>query len=122
MKKYSDKELKEFETLLQEKLAGALKEMKYFETELNRSQSNDTEDTGSKFINTEDAESFAAREQMSQMATRQQQYIKHLKDALKRIENKSYGICRETGKLISKERLRAVPHATLSIGAKKGSK
>ena len=83
---------------------------------------NGTSDTSAKFNNIEDGVDMMEKEYLTQMASRQIQFIKHLENALIRIENKTYGICRETGKLISKERLKAVPHATLSIEAKNRKK
>lgn len=80
------------------------------------------DDSDARFKGLEDGTSTSEREYLSQMASRQIQYIGHLEKAMIRIENKTYGICRETGRLISKERLRAVPHATLSIEAKQGGK
>ena len=78
-----------------------------------------TEDTENRYMNMEDGSGAMEREQLAQLASRQIQFINHLEKALMRIENKTYGICRVTGKLIDKARLRAVPHATLSIEAKK---
>lgn len=82
------------------------------------SESNDTEDTSPTFKVLEEGASTLSKEEAGKLAQRQLKFIEHLEAALVRIENKTYGICRETGKLISKERLRAVPHATLSIDAK----
>ncbi len=116
--RYSDKELLEFKNLIDEKLDAARQELKYLNDQINRKDDNGTDDTENKFGSIEDGSVAMEREYMSQMATRQSTYIDHLEKALMRIDNKTYGICRVTGKLIDKERLRAVPHATLSIEAK----
>ena len=87
---------------------------------IDHSGDNDTEDTSPTFKVMEEGASVLSKEESGRLAQRQQQFMSHLENALIRIENKSYGICRETGELIPKERLRAVPHATLSIGAKEG--
>ncbi|MEZ5013935.1 MAG: TraR/DksA C4-type zinc finger protein [Chitinophagales bacterium] len=117
--RYSDDELKEFEDLIVGKLEAARNELKYLQEQISRS-SEIGDDSDARFKGLEDGTSTSEREYLSQMASRQIQYIGHLEKALVRIKNKTYGICRETGKLISKERLRAVPHATLSIEAKQG--
>ncbi len=91
-------------------------------TGLNNSDGNDVSDTSPTFKVMEEGASTLGKEETGQLAQRQMKFIQHLQAALVRIENKTYGICRETGKLIPKERLRAVPHATLSIEAKEGSK
>ena len=116
--RYSDKELLEFKNLIDEKLESARQELKYLNDQINRKDDNGTDDTENKFGSIEDGSVAMEREYMTQMATRQATYIDHLEKALMRIDNKTYGICRVTGKLIDKERLRAVPHATLSIEAK----
>ena len=116
--RYSDKELLEFKNLISEKLESARQELKYLNDQINRKDDNGTDDTENKFGSIEDGSVAMEREYMTQMATRQATYIDHLEKALMRIDNKTYGICRVTGKLIDKERLRAVPHATLSIEAK----
>ena len=116
--RYSDKELLEFKNLIDEKLDGARKELKYLQDQINRKDDNGTDDTENKFGSIEDGSVAMEREYLTQMASRQAAYIDHLDKALLRIQNKTYGICRVTGKLIDKERLRAVPHATLSIEAK----
>ncbi len=118
-KRYSDKELHEFRELVVGKLEVARNELKYLQEQISRS-SEMGDDSDARFKGLEDGTSTSEREYLSQMASRQIQYIGHLEKAMIRIENKTYGICRETGKLISKERLRAVPHATLSIEAKQG--
>lgn len=116
--RYSDSELAEFKIILEDKLAKSKVELKYYQDQLNKGTSNGTDDTLSRF-SIEDGQGNAEREYFAQMISRQTQFITHLSKALQRVENKTYGICRDTGKLISKERLRAVPHATLSIDAKK---
>lgn len=116
--RYSDSELQEFKELITEKLENSRNELKYLQEQINRS-SDIGDDSDTRFSGLEDGSATMEREYLNQMASRQLQYIQHLEKALVRIENKTYGICRETGKLISPERLRAVPHATLSIEAKK---
>ncbi len=117
--RYNDDELAEFRELIVGKLETSRSELKYLQEQISRS-SEMGDDSDARFKGLEDGTSTSEREYLSQMASRQIQYIGHLEKALIRIENKTYGICRETGKLISKERLRAVPHATLSIEAKTG--
>ncbi len=119
--RYSDQELQEFKDLIMQKLESARKELSYLQDQISNA-GNGTSDTSAKFNGIEDGVDMMEKEYLTQMASRQIQFIKHLENALIRIENKTYGICRETGKLISKERLRAVPHATLSIEAKKRKK
>ena len=116
--RYSDKELQEFKDLILEKLEAAKAEVKYLNDQINRKDDNGTDDTENKFATMEDGSATMEREYLTQMSARQAQYIDHLEKALIRIENKTYGICRVTGKLIEKDRLRAVPHATLSMEAK----
>jgi len=120
--RYSDSELQEFEELISKKLESARKELKYLQEQINHSDETGADDMDHKFMGMEDGASTQEKEYLNQMASRQIQYINHLEKAMIRIKNQSYGICRETGKLISKERLRAVPHATLSIEAKKAAK
>jgi RNA polymerase-binding transcription factor DksA len=117
--RYSDEELAEFRELINKKLENAKSELKYLQEQISRSSELGGDDDA-RFKGIEDGTMHSEREYLSQMASRQIQYISHLEKALVRIENKTYGICRETGKLISKERLRAVPHATLSMEAKAG--
>lgn len=112
--RYSDEELAEFRVLIEQKLDEAKKQLDYYRKQLTELADN----PDSKVKNLEDGTGSAEREQITQLATRQENLIAHLENALLRIDNKVYGICRKTGKLISKERLRAVPHATLSIEAK----
>ncbi len=115
--RYSDAELVEFKELITDKLENSRNELKYLQEQINRS-GDIGDDSDTKFSGLEDGSATMEREYLNQMASRQIQYIQHLEKALVRIENKTYGICRDTGKLISAERLRAVPHATLSIEAK----
>ena len=110
--RYSDEELQEFKEILLSKLEKARKELEFYQEQI-RSESDDA-----KYSGLEDGTMTMERENLNQMASRQIKFIQHLEKALVRIENKTYGICRETGKLISKARLKAVPHATLSIEAK----
>ncbi|MBP3353092.1 MAG: TraR/DksA family transcriptional regulator [Bacteroidales bacterium] len=114
--RYSDEELEEFKVLIKEKLEDAYK---YYNS-LKESivNSDDTSDTSPTFKVLEEGATTLNKEEAGQLAQRQMKFIQHLEAALIRIENKTYGICRETGKLIPKERLRAVPHATLSVDAK----
>lgn len=114
--RYSDSELTEFRELIQKKLDTAKKELNYLQGLITRKDEGDMED--GRYMTMEDGSMSMEREQLSQMASRQIQFIDHLEKAIMRIENKTYGICRVTGKLIDKARLRAVPHATLSIEAK----
>jgi RNA polymerase-binding transcription factor DksA len=114
--RYSDSELTEFRELIQKKLDTAKKELAYLQGLITRKDEGDMED--GRYMTMEDGSMSMEREQLSQMASRQIQFIDHLEKALMRIESKTYGICRVTGKLIDKARLRAVPHATLSIEAK----
>jgi len=116
--RYSDRELMEFKNLIDEKLEAARNELKYLNDQINRKGDNGTDDTENKFSTMEDGAVAMEREYLTQMAARQAQYMDHLEKALIRIQNKTYGICRVTGKLIDKDRLRAVPHATLSMEAK----
>ena len=116
--RYSDEELAEFKELILQKLDKARKDYEILKSAITMSGSNDTEDTSPTFKVLEEGASTLSKEEAGKLAQRQQKFIQHLEAALVRIENKTYGICRETGKLIAKERLRAVPHATLSIDAK----
>jgi RNA polymerase-binding transcription factor DksA len=112
--KYSDEELVEFKILISSKLKKAQEELQLYMSQLNDRANNDE----SKAKGLEDGIGTVELERMNTLAARQKKYIQHLENALIRIENKVYGICRESGKLIQKERLMAVPHATLSIAAK----
>jgi len=112
--RFSDEELEEFRVLIEGKLVKARKQLDFYLSQL----SSRADDPDSKIKGLDDGNSTAESERITQMAVRQRKHIQHLENALLRIKNKVYGICRVTGKLISKERLRAVPHATLSIEAK----
>ncbi|MBL7962635.1 MAG: TraR/DksA family transcriptional regulator [Flavobacteriales bacterium] len=116
--RYSDEELDEFKTIINRKLDEARKDYDLLKQTLANTDNNGTDDTSPSFKMIEDGSETLSREETAQLAARQEKFIKHLEDALLRIRNKTYGICRVTGKLISKERLRLVPHATLSIEAK----
>ncbi len=116
--RYNDAELQEFKELIQHKLDKAREDYEILKSAITQSESNDTQDTSPTFKVLEEGAATLSKEEAGRLATRQAKFIQHLQGALVRIENKTYGICRETGKLISKERLRAVPHATLSIEAK----
>lgn len=116
--RYSDEELLEFKKLLNKKLEEARADLSQLRKSLSYEDDNSTNDTASTFKMMEDGSETMSREETAQLAARQEKFITHLENALMRIENKTYGVCRVTGKLISKERLRVVPHATLSIDAK----
>lgn len=116
--RYSDDELGEFRDLINKKLDEARKDYELLKQTLANTDNNGTDDTSPSFKMIEDGSETLSREETAQLASRQEKFIKHLEDALLRIRNKTYGICRVTGRLISKERLRLVPHATLSIEAK----
>jgi len=118
--RYSDSELTEFRELIQRKLETAKKELGYLQGLITRKDEMGGDDTDNRYMTMEDGSLSMEREQLSQMASRQITFIDHLEKAMMRIENKTYGICRVTSKLIDKARLRAVPHATLSIEAKMG--
>lgn len=120
--RYSDEELKEFKELIQGKLKNAQEDYEVYKNSLTQSDGNDTQDTSPTFKVLEEGAATLSKEEAGKLAQRQQKFIQHLQAALVRIENKTFGICRETGKLIAKERLRAVPHATLSIDAKNNQK
>ncbi len=120
--RYSDEELAEFKEIILVKIERAKQDYELLRNTLTHENSNDIEDTSPTFKVLEEGATTLSREQTVQMAERQAQFIRHLEAALIRIENKTYGICRETGKLISKQRLLAVPHATLSIEAKLNQK
>jgi RNA polymerase-binding transcription factor DksA len=119
--RYSDSELLEFKELIQRKLEAAKKELSYLHGLITRKDEMGGDEGDNRYMTMEDGSLSMEREQLSQMASRQITFIDHLEKAIMRIENKTYGICRVTGKLIDKARLRAVPHATLSIEAKMGS-
>lgn len=116
--RYSDRELLIFKKLILEKLEKSKRDFEQLVSSVNNTGGNDTEDTAPTFNVLEEGASALSKEEAGQLALRQQKFIRSLEAALIRIENKTYGICRETGKLIPKERLFSVPHATLSIEAK----
>lgn len=116
--RYADAELDEFRQIINNKLEKAQKDYEMLRNGLTNLDSNDVMDTSPTFKVLEEGAATLSKEESGRLAQRQMKFIQHLQAALVRIENKTYGICRETGKLIPKERLRAVPHATLSIEAK----
>jgi len=116
--RYSDEDLKEFEDLILEKLEQARQDLDQLRRSLSHEDDNSTDDTSPTFKMMEDGSETMSREETAQLAARQEKFIHNLENALMRIKNKTYGVCRESGKLIAKERLRLVPHATLSIEAK----
>ncbi len=121
--RYNDEELAEFKQLIIQKLDKAKEDYELLKSAITQSDNNDTQDTSPTFKVLEEGAATLSKEEAGKLAQRQLKFIQHLQGALIRIENKTYGVCRETGKLIAKERLRAVPHATLSIEAKeKGAK
>ena len=117
-KRYSDKDLAEFKTLIQDKITSAKSDLKRLRDSITQGAGNGTNDTYSAFKAFEEGSETLSKESNSILAQRQEKFIRDLNNALIRIENKTYGICRVTGKLINKERLKLVPHATLSIEAK----
>ena len=116
--RYSDEELQEFREIIMEKLGKAREDYDILKSSITNEESNDITDTSPTFKVLEEGATTLSKEEAGRLAQRQFKFIQHLQAALVRIENKTYGICRETGKLIAKDRLRAVPHATLSIEAK----
>lgn len=116
--RYSDAELLEFKELILEKMQIAREELTALTRSLSSPNANGTDDTAGTYKTLEDGSATLEKEQINQLAARQKKFIENLEAALVRVENKTYGVCRETGKLIPKERLRAVPHATLSMEAK----
>lgn len=116
--RYSDSELAEFKAIIEEKLAQAQKDLEMIQETFMNDKTNGTDDTSPTFKAFEEGSETMSKEQNAQLASRQEKFISDLKNALIRIENKTYGICRVTGKLINPDRLRLVPHATLSIEAK----
>ena len=118
--RYSDAELEEFRAIIMDKLDIAQTDYDQLRAGLTNSDGNDVSDTSPTFKVLEEGAATLSKEESGRLAQRQMKFIQSLQAALIRIENKTYGICRETGKLIAKERLRAVPHATLSIEAKQG--
>ena len=120
--RYSEEELQEFKQIILQKLDKARKDYELLKNTITLEDGNDTQDTSPTFKVLEEGAAVLSKEEAGKLAQRQQKFIQHLQAALVRIENKTYGICRETGLLIPKERLRAVPHATLSIDAKRNQK
>ena len=120
--RYSDSDLKEFEELINGKLVEANIDYDLLKGSLSLSDDHGTDDTGRTFNMMEDGSETLSREEVAQLAARQEKFIQSLHSALQRIKNKTYGICRVTGKLIQKERLMLVPHATMSIEAKNAQK
>lgn len=116
--RYSDADLGEFKTLIQEKIEKAQHDLELIKSAYMNDHNNGTEDTSPTFKAFDEGSAVMSKESNSQLAIRQEKFIRDLKNALIRIENKTYGICRVTGKLINKKRLELVPHATLSIEAK----
>ncbi len=116
--KYSDKELNQFKVLIEEKIEKAKKDLELLKSTYMNDGNNGTDDTSPTFKAFEEGSETMSKEANTQLALRQEKFIRDLKSALIRIENKTYGICRVTGRLIKKERLTLVPHATLSIEAK----
>ncbi|MFO7852403.1 MAG: TraR/DksA family transcriptional regulator [Bacteroidota bacterium] len=121
-KRFTDAELQEFKEIILKKLEKARADYEILKSSITHEESNDTMDTSPTFKVLEEGATTLSKEEAGRLAQRQLKFIQHLQAALVRIENKTYGICRETGKLISKDRLRAVPHATLSIDAKRAQK
>lgn len=120
--RYSDEELEEFRQIINDKLALARRELSIMMGQLNNSDNNGVDDTSPTYKVLEEGSASQSKEEIAQMAGRQQKFIQGLEAALVRIENKTYGIDRMTGELIPKERLRIVPHATLSVASKNARK
>lgn len=118
--RYSEEELKEFEIIIAEKLANSKKELSYIRDSLSRKNDHGTDLTGSGYLSLEDGAETAEKEHLNQLASRLQKFTAQLETAMIRIKNGTYGVCIETGRLIPKERLRAVPHTQHSIEAKLG--
>ena len=116
--RYPDEALQEFKALIEEKIAKAQKDLELIRSAYMNDGNNGTDDTAPTFKAFEEGSATMSKEANTQLALRQEKFIRDLKNALIRIENKTYGVCRVTGKLISAERLKLVPHATLSIEAK----
>ena len=117
--RYSDQELAEFKTLIEEKIVKANEDLELLKSAYMNDGNNGTDDTSPTFKAFEEGSQTMSKEANTQLAIRQEKFIRDLNNALIRIENKTYGVCRVTGKLIQKERLKLVPHATLSIEAKR---
>ncbi len=116
--KYTDKELESFRKIINEKIEKAQNDLDLIKSAYMNDSNNGTEDTSPTFKSVEEGSETMSKEANTQLALRQEKFIRDLKNALVRIENKTYGVCRVTGKLIAKKRLNIVPHATLSIEAK----
>ena len=116
--RYSDKDLEEFKQLIQDKIEKAQHDLELIKSAYMNDHNNGTDDTSPTFKAFEEGSKVMSKEANSQLAIRQEKFIRDLRNALIRIENKTYGVCRVTAKLINKERLKLVPHATLSIEAK----
>ena len=116
--RYSDEDLQEFKTLIQEKLDKAMREFENLRSVVMNSDGNGVQDTSPTFKVLEEGAGTRDKEEAARLAERQRKFIQHLQAALVRIENKTYGVCRVTGQLIPKDRLRAVPHATTTVEAK----
>lgn len=116
--RYNDEELQEFKVIIVQKIEKAEADLELLREQFANDKNNGTDDTSPQFKSFEEGSSVMSKERNSQLASRQQKFIRDLKNALVRIENKTYGICRVTGKLIEPERLKLVPHATLSMEAK----
>ena len=119
---YSNQELKEFKEIINQKIGKAQEDLELLKQSYANDKGNGTEDTAPTFKAFEEGSLTMSKEANAQLASRQNKFIRDLKNALIRIENKTYGVCRVTGKLINKERLKLVPHATLSIDAKKNKR
>jgi RNA polymerase-binding transcription factor DksA len=117
--RYSDDDLQEFKGIILSKIEQSEKDLELLQSSYKNGSDNGTEDTSPTFKSFDDGSDTMAKEANMQLAIRQEKFIRDLKNALNRIENKTYGVCRVTGKLIQKERLKLVPHATLSIEAKR---
>ncbi len=120
--RYSDEELNEFKVIINKKLDIAQEDYEMYRNSITQKDGNDISDTSPTFKVLEEGAATLSKEEAGKLSQRQLKFIQHLQAALVRIENKTYGICRDTGGLISKERLRAVPHATLCIAAKRNQK
>jgi RNA polymerase-binding transcription factor DksA len=120
--RYSDKDLAEFKEIILKKIEHAEEDLRLLQSTFKNDSNNGTDDTAPTFKAFEEGSETMSKEANVQLAIRQEKFIRDLKNALLRIENKTYGVCRVTGKLIQKERLKLVPHATLSIEAKKRQK
>ena len=116
--RYSDQDLAEFRSIIEEKIKQAQQDLELIESSFKNDSNNGTEDTSPTFKAFEEGSETMSKEANVQLAIRQEKFLRDLRNALLRIENKTYGVCRVTGHLIQKERLKLVPHATLSIAAK----